>query len=285
MPSRNRVARRDSRSECVASKGAGTAVPCERIAVADGSQGTMGAAEWNAAATVTVGGEQLGPFALDIDAPVTIGRSARAGIRSPNRAMPRELARLCWTRDGWIVENERHLTKGLIAPMRVRGEYITNRDGALFAPRAKVLLQPGEWTLEWDLTARITVTIAPLPQDATGHPVARDKPQGNHGHATLAPRRLELRVNQTVRMAALYAYLLRGEQHAPKHPFAEAAALAGCTAAQMKSTYYNVLRKVNVGRDPDARIIEIEELGYHLIHVEGLLGPDDLRDTSSALRG
>ena len=79
-------------------------------------------------------------------------------------------------------------------------------------------------------------------------------------------------------MAALYAPLIRGGERATKPHYGAAADLAGCTSDQLKSTYQNVRRKVNVGRASDAQITGFEELGYHLIDVEGVIGNDDLPD-------
>jgi hypothetical protein len=233
---------------------------------------------WYAAASLQVGTKTLGPFALDVDAPVTIGRSRRCGIWSTDERVPRELATIRFSHEGWILENERQTVRGRIAPMRVSGEFIATRGGALFAPRARVLLQPAEWKIEWDLAVKIVVTITPLPDDPSDHLLARDKRFGEQGIGTLAPRKLWLTDEQTIRMAALYAPLIRGDERAPKPHYVAAAVLAGCTADQLKSTHQNVRRKVNVGRSADSKITDFEELGYHLIDVEGAIGEDDLPD-------
>ena len=231
---------------------------------------------WRAAATFLVGTKASGPFELDLDAPVTIGRSERCGIRSTNERVPRELATLRFTSEGWILENERQTVKGRIAPMRVSSEFIATRGGALLAPRAKILLQRGDWRIEWDLAVKIVLMISPLQHDSVDYPTARDKRYGDHGIGTFAPRRLWLTDKQTNRMAALYEPLIRGAERAPKPHYVAAAVLAGCTANQLKSTYQNVKRKVNVRRAADAQITDFEELGYHLIDVEGVIGKDDL---------
>jgi hypothetical protein len=233
---------------------------------------------WRAVATFDVGTRASGPFELDVDAPVTIGRSERCGLRSTDERVPRELASLRITDEGWILENERQTVKGRIAPMRVSGRFIATRGGALLAPRAMILLQRGDWQIEWDLAVKIVLSITPLLHDGIVHPVARDKRFGEHGIGTLAPRRLWLTDDQRTRMAALYAPLIRGGERAIKPRYGVAADLAGCTSDQLKSTYQNVKRKVNVGRDSDAQITGFEELGYHLIDVEGVIGNDDLPD-------
>jgi len=162
--------------------------------------------------------------------------------------------------------------------MRVSGKFIATRGGALLAPRATILLQRGDWQIEWDLAVKIVLSITPLLHDGTAHPVARDKRLGDHGIGTLAPRSLWLTDTQRKRMAALYAPLIRGGERATKPHYGAAADLAGCTSDQLKSTYQNVRRKVNVGRASDAQITGFEELGYHLIDVEGVIGNDDLPD-------
>ena len=63
---------------------------------------------------------------------------------------------------------------------------------------------------------------------------------------------------------------------APKPSYVTAAKRAGCTPEQLKSTYQNVMRKVNVARPVGAKISDFQELGLYLIDVEGLIGPDDL---------
>lgn len=241
------------------------------------------AASWRAAATLKVASKPLGPFELDLDAPVTVGRSERCGIRSTDKRMPRELASLRSTPHGWIVENARHMVKGAAAPMRVHGDFIASRGGALFSPHALVLLQPGEWTIQWDLAVTVILEVTPMPAGAVDHRPARDKRHGDHGYGTLAPVAPLLTRQQAQRMAALFAYLIRGDDDVPRNRFVTGAKLAGCTERQLKSTRQNVQRKVNLGRAEDAQVTDLDELGYHLVDILGVIGEDDLLDPASVL--
>ena len=235
---------------------------------------------WSAAARAYVGGVESGRFVLDVDAPVTIGRSERAGIRLPDRRVPREFARIGWTPNGWIVENERHLVKGRIARMRVRGDLLASPGGALYEPHAQVLLQPGEWMIEWTFAVQVRLSLAPHVDGLTGYRLARDRPAGSHGHATALPRQRTLSDTEVRRMAALFGHLIRGDGKPPRPYYASAARIAGCSIDQLKSTRQNVLEKVNSGRSLHDRVTG-QDLGYHLIE-EGLIGSGDLPQTDAA---
>lgn len=164
--------------------------------------------------------------------------------------------------------------------MRVRGDLVASPGGALYEPHAQVLLQPGAWTIEWNLPVQVTLSLAPHDDSLTGFRLARDRPFGYHGHATAMPPPLTLSEKEVRRMAALFGHMLRGDAKPPRPYYAAAARLAGCSIDQLKSTRQNVLEKVNAGRSLDDRVTG-QDLGHHLIE-EGLIGSDDLPHPDAA---
>lgn len=235
---------------------------------------------WEAVAVLQVGDDKTDPMLLDEVKPVTVGRSVRAGLRSPsdNAHVPRELATLRRTRSGWILTNEGNTVGRSEVPVRIRGPFILGRDGALFAPHAVVVLQRGTWTIEWELDAKITLTLTPR-GDGQQHPTARDREAEHEGMATLTPERLELTPDQRRRMAGLFAYLIR-EKAPPQNRMKAAAALLNEEESQIRTAFINVKRKVNANpfRRHAARISSLEELGDYLVNVSKVIGVEDLED-------
>ncbi|WP_162891078.1 hypothetical protein [Aeromicrobium sp. A1-2] len=91
----------------------------------------------------------------------------------------------------------------------------------------------------------------------------------------LAGDKLNLTPIQRRRLAALYAYLLEGRPK-PDQLIQEAANISGDSISQINGTWVRVMEYVN--RHRDVPIERIEDLGYHLVEVAGILGPDDLPD-------
>src|SRR5690606_7141074 len=127
--------------------------------------------------------------------------------------VPRELARLKHFPIGWMLANSGNTVGGTKAPVRVRGPYIESTEGAEFAPNSMIILQKGEWTLEWDLPIRTVLTLTPLSEssDTVDLAVARDRAHGTSGNQTLRASPVSLTPVQRTRMAALFAYLIRDE--------------------------------------------------------------------------
>ena len=235
---------------------------------------------WEAVAVLQVGDDKTEPMLLDVEKPVTVGRSARAGLRPPsdNAHVPRELATLRRTRSGWILTNEGNTVGRSEVPVRIRGPFIPSRDGALFASHAVVVLQRGDWTIEWDLDAKITLTLTPR-VDGQQHPTAQDRQTEHEGMATLRPEPLELTPDQRRRMAGLFAYLIRDESP-PTNRMKAAAVLLEEEESQIRTAFTNVKRKVNASpfRRHAVAISSLEELGDYLLNVSKVIGREDVED-------
>ena len=241
---------------------------------------------WQAAATIEVDGISAGPYRLDHSGAVTIGRSMRAGRHSPapRIEVPRELARLRCTRSGWVLENEGTTVGRPPKSVRITGPDIQSRNGALFAPEAWVLLGKGEWTLKWDVGVTVTVVLKPLAEAGEIVGDALDQPRRFGGNATLAPERVNLTELERRNMAALFAYLIRGEPE-PRESYAEAARLLGGAPGQRAKTrdlvraqLPKVAKRINRRRAKDNALVLFDDIGRYLVDVTGTLGRDDLED-------
>ncbi len=248
----------------------------------------MSAEQWDPVCVLRVGPDTTGAMLLDTEMPVTVGRSARAGLRSPseNAHVPRELASLRRTRSGWVLTNEGNTVGRSEVPVRVRGPFLPLREGALFAPHAIIVLQRGDWTIEWDLDVKVVLTLKPRGDEDRALPVARDQEAGQEGMGTLLPEPLILTASQRRRMAALFAHLVLGEAP-PKNLMKAAALLLGEHESQIRTAFTNVKRKVNASpfrRHADP-IDSLEDLGRYLVEVNRMIGPDDLEDSVTSTFG
>lgn len=223
-----------------------------------------------------VGFSTSGPFLLPSDAPVALGRNENCGLRADHPAVSRELARFVPSTRGWILEN------GKRTRVRVDSVFVVD---ATFARGAHVLMQPADWTLTWDLDVVAEVTVR---YRRVGHgeqyPFARDRGSGNDGQrkgeqhlvgTDLAGERLNLTPLQRRRLGALFAYLIEGNPK-PEQLIQTASKLSGDSISQINGTFVRVREYVN--RHREVPIERIEDLGYHLVEVAGVLGPDDLPD-------
>ncbi|GAB3487825.1 FHA domain-containing protein [Flexivirga lutea] len=236
---------------------------------------------WRAEAELRIAHVVVGTWALPASEPVTIGRSARCGLRSRDPAVSGTLARLIPGERGWILEN------GNRTRVRVASVFALDAE---FAPRAQVLLQPADWHLAWDLDTPCELSIRYRRRVRHGEPlpIARDteqsperlwthQPVGTVGTVgtDIAGNALELTPLQRRRLGALFAYLILGQPKPPNLIHA-AAELSGDSLSQINGTWVKVMEKVNRRRvDPLQRL---EDLGYHLVEVAGQIGPDDVPD-------
>lgn len=223
-----------------------------------------------------VGYATLGPFLLPTDIAVTLGRGEDCGLRVEQAAVSRELARFVPSAFGWVLENGKRTRVRLDSPFVIE---------ATFAPSAHVLLQPAVWTLTWDLDVVVEVTVRyRRPGHGEPHPVARDHLPG-HSEAKkgeqhligtdVAGEHLNLTALQRRRLGALFAYLIEGDPK-PEQLIQTASQLSGASISQINGTWVRVMEYVN--RHRDVPIERIEDLGYHLVEVAGVLGPDDVPD-------
>lgn len=221
-----------------------------------------------------VGFSTSGPFLLPSDAPVTLGRNENCGLRAEHPSVSRELARFVPFTRGWLLENGKRT--------RVRVDSIFVVD-ATFAPGAHVFLQPADWTLTWDLDVVCELTVR---YRRLGHgeqyPVVWDRSSGNDGQAPggqrfvgtdVAGEQLNLTPLQRRRLGALFAYLIEGSPK-PEQMIQTASKLSGDSISQINGAWVRVMEHVN--RHREVPITRIEDLGYHLVEVAGVLGPDDI---------
>lgn len=231
---------------------------------------------WRAEITVRVEYDTVGPLLLPHDEPVTLGRSEQCGLRADHPSVSRTLAVLDPSARGWVLENGKRTRVRATSPFIVE---------ASFAPGAQVLLQPADWTLTWDLDV---LTEASIRYRRTSHgeqfPTARDlvptaadntDPKQFIG-TDVAGHRLQLTDLQRRRLGALFAYQIEGRPK-PDQLIQAAAKLSGDSISQINSTWVKVREYVN--RHRDIRIESIEDLGYHLVEVAGVIGLEDLPDS------
>ena len=231
--------------------------------------------QWRVEVALQVGYDSFGPFLLPVDEPVSVGRSEQCGLRINHPAVSRKLATFVPTPRGWILEN------GKRTRVRVDSLFVVD---ASFAPGAHVLLQPADWTLAWDLDV---VAEATLKYRRGGHgepyPTVRDgaPPEGAPGDrqqfigTAVAGDQLNLTALQRRRLGALFAYLIEGRPP-PDQLIQTAAKLSGDSISQINGTWVRVMEYVN--RHRDVPIGGIEDLGYHLVEVAGVIGAEDLPD-------
>lgn len=264
----------------------GTAVPFYRP-IGEGSKMPEDR-RWDAVATIEVNGTKAGLLRLDQTAAVTIGRSDRAGLRSPSPRieMPRELARLRSTKSGWLLENEGTTVGRPPRSVKIEGPDIQARNGARFAPHAWVLLSRGDWTLTWDVGVTVTVLLQPFALNGDAIAVASDQPRPSKVAATVLPETVKLNPSERRNMAALFAYLIRGGPE-PKEIYAEAARVLGgapdaraknrdLVKAQLPKVAKRINQKRNRSRDGNDLLRSADDIGRYLVELTGTLGQDDL---------
>lgn len=242
--------------------------------------------QWDAIATITVDGKTAGPYILGKSERITIGRSDRAGLRSPSPRIevPRELARLRCTQKGWMLENEGGTVGSEPKAVRIIGPDIQSLDGAVFGPHAFVLLSRGTWTLKWDVGVVMRITLEPADEGIETVGDAVDEPRRPGGMATILAEPVKLSDLQHRNMTALFAYLIRGEPE-PKDPYAEAARLLEAdpgarerTRNLIRSQHRKIAQRISRTRPAGDQISSLEELGHHLVDVTGTLDLNDLED-------
>ena len=240
---------------------------------------------WRAVASIEVSDTSDGPFLLGTTGAVTIGRSERAGLHSPSPRieMPRELARLRCTKSGWILENEGTTVGREPWPVKVTGPDIASHSGAVFAPRAWVLLGSGAWTLEWDVGVLVKVSLRRLTSTGEDLRDAVDQPRGNVGMATVMPEQVELTDYQRRNMAALFAYRMQGKPE-PKDIYAEAARLLDPNNARpktrelVKSQLPKLQRRLNRLRGAANPLLTADDVGRYLVDITRTISFEDLED-------
>ena len=221
--------------------------------------------------TVTVDGRPVGAWLLPQRHAVLLGRGQGAAIALTPAWVPRTLARLRAGDDGWLLEN------GPRTRVRVDSRWV---HGAYFQPGALVVLQRGRSSLAWDLdrplSASVDVSAAgPARREDPPYALPRGAPRDDSPAAltALAIDHLNLSPLRRHQMAVLFAHLIE-DRPAPPNLSAAAGARLGLTEEQVKRVAYRVRERLN--RHRGEKLVRLEDLGYYLVVVSGLLGPDDL---------
>lgn len=213
------------------------------------------------------------PVLLPMGEPVTVGRGEHCGIRLDDPKVSSVLATFSPSEHGWI------LTNGQRTRVRAKSAFVLD---ASFAPRAQVLLQPADWTLRWDLDVLVEIIVR-MRRGGSTLPVAHDQlPESGKTNAQrvgtdVAGDRLALTPLQRRRLGALFAYLIEGTAK-PEQLLQAAALRSGDSIPQITGTFVRIRDYVNRNREWGDPIDSIEDLGYHLVEVAGVLGPDDVPD-------
>lgn len=245
--------------------------PCGPVMGDDGPVNEKIPDRWRTEVTMRVGYRTSGPWQLPPGQEVTFGRDPSAGLHTSDPQVSRHVARFVPTPRGWVVANGRRTRLRVVSPFVM---------DASFTPGAEVLLQPADWTLSWDYDTSVEIHLVyRSARHGTPHPVARDgagrtADTGEQMIGTdLAGARLHLTALQRRRLGALFAYLIEGRPK-PDQLIRTAADLTGDSVSQINGTWVKVRDYVNRHR---AHPIEhLEDLGYHLVEVTGVLGPDDV---------
>ena len=226
--------------------------------------------------TAHVGGRDLGTFQLPRDETVTFGRGASCGIRVPESKDASKVSTIVATFIptplGWVLQNGQRT--------RVRAISLFVIEVSL-EPRAQLLLQRDvDWSLTWDFDVVTEITLryravgraqaAPIARDRAPHPRALPSP---YVGTAVAGRDLKFTALQRRRLGALFAYLIE-ERVQPRDLLGTAANLTGHSKRNILNTAIGVRDRINQSRND--QIIRMEDLGYYLVNVAGVLGPDDL---------
>jgi len=220
--------------------------------------------------SLLIDGVQAAPFALPRHSVADIGRSLTSAIRLAPRWAPRLLAQFSPVEDGWI------LTNGGRTRLWARSPTVRI---ACFERGARVMLQPGTWTLRWDLdgpcaaNVRITSVPAgyrePLPYALNDRLVSDSVAV----QTLVAGAQVSLSARMRHQLAVLFAHEFDDEP-APDNLCKAAAGRLGVSEPQVKRTAFAARDRLN--RDRGRPIESLEELGYYLVHVAQVLSPDDL---------
>lgn len=221
-----------------------------------------------------VAGDQVAEVALPPDEPVTFGRAATCGVQVPRSAHSSKVSNVIATFTptplGWV------LTNGHRTRVNAQSPFIL---GGSFGPKAQVLLQlNADWVLNWDFDVVTELSVRYRPADGVQHlPIAHDRAPKELPSklplTVLAGDGLELTPQQRRRLGALFAYRIEGAAK-PTDLLGNAAALIGDSERQILNTAIKVRERLNQQRHVE--ITHLDDLGYHLVEVAGILGADDL---------
>lgn len=221
-----------------------------------------------------VAGDQVAEVALPPDEQVTFGRAATCGIQVPrsdhSSRVSNVIATFIPTPWGWVLMNG-HRTR-----VKAQSPFVL---GGSFGPKAQVLLQlNADWLLSWDYDVVTELSVRYRPAVGMQHvPIAHDRaPRERASQLALtafAGDGLNLTAQQRRRLGALFAYWIEGSAR-PTDLLGAAAALSGDSERQILNTATKVRDRLNLQRHVE--ITHLDDLGYHLVEVAGILGADDL---------
>lgn len=213
----------------------------------------------------TVGARAIGPYRLPDDESVTFGRAVTCGIHVLEPRLSSVTATFVPTPLGWVLQN------GKRTRVIARSPFVIE---ASFGPGAQLLLQPDvDWELSWDFDV---VTELTFRYRAGTGPEVRDpgsRAMSPYVGTAFAADDLKLTVLQRRRLVALFEYLIE-ESPKPADLLGAASELTGDTPRQILNTAIAIRDRVNAGRHD--QLVHLEDLGYYLVNVAGVIGPDDL---------
>lgn len=215
----------------------------------------------------TVGAFAVGPYRLPDDEDVTFGRALTCGIQVPESRISSLTATFIPTPLGWVLQN------GKRTRVIARSPFVIE---AAFGPGARVLLQPDvDWHLSWDFDVLTEITLRYRAGDG---PEVRDRTSQSSSSpyvgTALAADDIVLTDLQRRRLVALFGYLIE-EAPRPADLLGAASAQTGDTPRQILNTAIAIRDRVNSGRHE--QLVHLEDLGYYLVNIAGVIGADDLR--------
>jgi hypothetical protein len=163
---------------------------------------------------------------------------------------------------------------------RTRVRVKSRRADGYFQANALVALQQGTWDLTWDLDGECRATAKidrvrqgearrmPVALSTKGEYVGRPAPLTD-----VAAARMKMSPQIRHRLAVLFAYEIEGFP-APPNMCRAAADRIGARERDVLKAAVRIRDRVNALRL--ARLDSLEELGFYLVHVSGVIGPDDL---------
>ncbi|MDQ0375997.1 hypothetical protein [Cellulomonas humilata] len=239
---------------------------------------------------------RFGPFTVEPDAEILIGRAARRGLRLVDEWVPRDLVRLRPAGEQWLLVN------GPSAAVHVQNKWVTTRleerwvgkgearrrsevqVGVEFKKGAVIALPPGRTIARWtifDDDIWMSVNIGGSQHDAAGLPLPALRAESSSvdprsmTFTHIGGRSVRLAPDQRRAMAVLFRHQL-DDRPRPRNLEAGAAKELGITEDALKKRIRRARAAVNKHRDAEAQLDDLDEFGAYLIETSRIVTADDL---------